>query len=262
MPRPVNRSSPTAPARVAQILEQLAAARRDGLSLTELAAALEAPKTSLPGLLRGLLDIAYVVREANRYRLGPAAYRLAAGIIRIGASLDLQAAARPLLERLAAASGETVLLGTLAAETREVVFVERVESVHDIRFSVPIGARRPLYSSALGRVLLAYQPEAWREAYLKSVKLVPRTARTETRMARLREILAKIRVDGSVSTVEQSSRDVAGFAAPIFERDGRVAAGIVIAAPVGRGEKNAKQLLAGVRAAAREVSLALGFRES
>src|SRR5256885_15968201 len=52
----------------------------DGLTLAKLSASLAAPKSSLLMLLRPLAAGGYLVHEGGRYRLGPAAFRLASGI--------------------------------------------------------------------------------------------------------------------------------------------------------------------------------------
>jgi len=255
---PLEKPHTRSPARVTAMLECLAQAGSAGLSLSELAAAQDAPKTSLVGLLNTLLDTGYLVREGRQYRLGPAAYRLAAAI---GWSNDVHSAARPVMEQLVRDCGETVMLGTLSDDAK-VQFVDRVDSPQAVRFSVPIGARHPLYCSAAGRVLLAWQPEAWRERYFKSTPLTALTPRTETRVRELKHILDHIRATGLCATNEQSARDVAGFAAPVFGRDGTVQAGLVIATLATRGLPRAAELGKAVRAAAAGISRTLGYAET
>src|SRR5271169_5710915 len=65
----------------------------------------------------------------------------------------LNRVAPPLMERLAAASKDTVDLGILDAG--EVVVINTVESPQAVRMSSKIGNRRLPHSTALGKVLLA-----------------------------------------------------------------------------------------------------------
>ena len=74
----IDRSAPPrAPLRVMQVIAVLAR-HRDGLSLAELAAALQLPKTSLFSLLRALEGGGYVMSENGHHRLGQETYSLAA----------------------------------------------------------------------------------------------------------------------------------------------------------------------------------------
>ena len=57
--------------RVTTILE-LAAANRSGVRLTELATALDAPRSSVHGLVKGLVATGYLREEGGTYRIGPA----------------------------------------------------------------------------------------------------------------------------------------------------------------------------------------------
>lgn len=54
--------------------------------------------------------------------------------------------------------------------------------------------RLPAYATSIGRVLLAHQEPAWRDAYLASVKPGPLTPSTVTDPERLRAILVRLEV--------------------------------------------------------------------
>lgn len=77
--------------RTLRILERLAGAP-DGMTLGDFSSELESPKSSLLGLLKPLCSYGYVVRDADRYTLGPAAYRLGTSIM---PSLSMSRIARP-----------------------------------------------------------------------------------------------------------------------------------------------------------------------
>ena len=64
-------SGPRTLKRVLPIANHLARAPR-GLSLSELAIALDAPKCSLLGLLRALVEMQFTVREGDCHLVGPA----------------------------------------------------------------------------------------------------------------------------------------------------------------------------------------------
>ncbi|RYF35185.1 MAG: IclR family transcriptional regulator, partial [Comamonadaceae bacterium] len=154
------RLAPTmAPQRVMRIIEALSDSR-EGLTLTQLCARTQLPKTSLFSLLRSLADGGYVISEGKNHRLGPETYRIAAVISRTD---RFPGNVRPLLEELQKASGETVMLGVPAEDWHDLIYVDVIESTSWLRFSANVGAHRPLYSTSVGKVMLAYADEALRE---------------------------------------------------------------------------------------------------
>src|ERR1700758_2529412 len=70
---------PRAMSRVLRLFDCLAKAP-EGLSLSDLSAALGAPKSTLLNSLKPLATEGFLVAEGNLYRLGPRAFRLAADI--------------------------------------------------------------------------------------------------------------------------------------------------------------------------------------
>ena len=74
--------APMALTRVLHLL-RLLADRPGGLSLAQLSAALEAPKTSVLSLLRGLTAHCYLQRRDGLYRLGPKSLTLGAQLVAV-----------------------------------------------------------------------------------------------------------------------------------------------------------------------------------
>ena len=58
---------------------------------------------------------------------------------------------------------------------RRFVYIDSIESPQPVRYATLIGMSGALYATAAGRVLLAFQPQAYRDAYLKNAKLVALT---------------------------------------------------------------------------------------
>ncbi|WP_157217523.1 IclR family transcriptional regulator [Flavisphingomonas formosensis] len=227
-----------------------------GLSLTTLSQVLDVPKSSLLGLLRGLRTSGHIVLRQRLYAVGPASLSLARSLL--GASPDLAGEASPILERLALDAGETSILATMAPDERAIVYVAKFESLSAIRFAATVGDRRPLHASAGGLLLLAYQPPAWIESFLRSARLDRITDRTVTDPARLRAILAKIRTEGCAITAGDTTEGVSGLAVPVFDASGSVAAAMMIGGPIDRVARDRPRLIALLRNAAAEVSQRLG----
>ncbi len=224
--------------RLVALLEALATSE-EGVSLAELSTTTAAPKSSLLGILRSMVALGYMEHGHGLYRLGPKAFRLAADILAVRRFPNL---VRPILQDLAAKSGETVFLVVLDPLAQRVTYTDVIESANPLRYIVQTGTTRPLYSSAGGLMLLAYQEPVWIDAYIAATPLEALTAHTTTDPKRLRDRLAQIRREGFAISREETVPGAAGLAAPILNADGSVTVGILIGAPVDRFEEELPEL--------------------
>lgn len=254
-PRPMrDESGPMLLGRVLRVLRVLAD-ECDGATLAELHVRLGVPKTSMLVLLRALLAEGYVQRADTRYRLGAEAFALGSALV---AARTLGIVATPFLHDARAKSGETVLIASIDRSAGRLTYTQVVESHKPVRYAVPAGTTRPLFASSAGRVLLAFQPEAWTHEYLRTAERRKMTESTVTDRRQLGRLIERIRVEGYATTIGEVTPDVAGFAAPIFEADGRVDAALIIAAPIERGRVSAERLTGIAIDTARDLSIALG----
>ena len=240
-------SSPRALMRVIGIFEAIAEVE-SGLALVELSQRLASPKSSLLLLLRPLVAQGYLTHADGRYRLGPAAFRMAGMIV---AARRLPAQIRAALEWLAAETEETVILTAIDPSAGMVNYLEVIPSQQPIRYVVPAGSSRPLYPSAAGRVLLAHQGEAWREAYLASTELKPITSHTKTKLPELRRVIEEARKAGVCTTFEETILGASGCAAPIYDADVSVSMALLVGGPADRMRRNFER----VRTLTREAAI-------
>lgn len=247
---------PRSPLRVMHIVELLAGAN-SGLSLATMTEALRIPKTSLLNHLRVLVGAGYADLRDGRYTLGPSAMRL--GVV-IAADVGVLAAARPVAADLAAKSGETAMVATLDERLSEAVCIDVVDGMHDIRYSPRVGSRWPLYSTGMGRALLAFQDAATIHRYLERAEVTARTVATVTDRGRLRRLLDDVRARGVAVTEGEHTPGAGAVAAPVIERDGRVRHVVGLGVPVERLRPRREQLVRLVADAARQVSWTLGGR--
>lgn len=239
------------------ILELLAASR-DGLALKELSMKVEAPKSSLLPLLRTLSARGYLKQaRPGEYSLGPKALELGKGS---PAHQELLEVARPTLVELMGRTKETVSLATLTSDSAAIVYVDKIESEHLIRFSIGIGHRRPLHATASGKAILAFLPVERREDILRSLTLERYTERTVSTLPALRASLEEIRRTGVSINVDEIVLGAWGIAAPIFDRDGQVVAACMVGGPTDRIRPRAREFAAEVKAAVRTISGLLGYR--
>ncbi len=228
----------------------------EGMTLARLSVALGSPKSSLLTLLRPLTAQGYLIHKDGRYALGPEIYWLASNII---SSRKFSSLVRPIMEELMVSSGETVIVATLDRSLGMIIYQDVVESTQAIRYVVPAGEARVLYASAGGRLMLAYQDEAWREAYLANTTLKALTDATVTDAGMLREILADIRRSGISVSMGQAVVGASGFAAPVFDAQGTILAALIIGAPEMRGRLQKDKISKLIVEAAARVSRALGY---
>jgi DNA-binding IclR family transcriptional regulator len=139
--------------RVTGILETVSLSPR-GVTLAELAAALGAAKTSIQELTNGLLARGYLIEEEHRFHLGPGPFILAARANKLAAlSLDHE-----MVAELGTALGCPVLVGVRVGDA--MIFTDYVgQESPSLTFAARTHARRPLYTSAAGKILLANVPD-------------------------------------------------------------------------------------------------------
>jgi len=135
--------------RVVEILETVSLSQR-GITLAALATAMGAAKSSVQELTNGLLARGYLIEEDRRFHLGPAPFILAARMNKL-AALSLN---HELVAELSKVLGCNVLVGVRVGDA--IVFTDLVgEDSPSLTFVARTHARRPLYSSAAGKILLA-----------------------------------------------------------------------------------------------------------
>ena len=240
------------------ILELLAKSP-DGLALRDVSAQLEAPKSSLLPLLRALTARGYLAQgRAGDYRLGPSALGLGTAA---PAQRELIEVARPAAVELLRRTGETVFVGTLSSDRRSVVYVDRVESDHVIRYAAGVGDRRPLHATSSGKAMLAFLPDEERQEILRALPLNRHTAQTVTSLAALRASLEEVRRTGVCVTIDELVAGASGIASPVFDHFGRVAGACAIGGPTERVKPRLRMLATEVKATARGLSARLGYRD-
>jgi DNA-binding IclR family transcriptional regulator len=201
-------------------------------SLRSLSECSSLPRPTAHRLLVALEQHRLVARDsAGAFRLGP---RLAELALRAGPELDIAAAAGPVLDRLHAATGESVQVYLRSGDRR--LCVAAADAGTGLRDSVPVGALLPLAAGSGGKVLLAWSADAAR------FDAVPP------------EELASIRNRGWAVSVAEREPGVASVSAPVLRADGTIAAALCVSGPVSRlGQNPGRGLAALVVGAASEL---------
>jgi DNA-binding IclR family transcriptional regulator len=121
------------------------------LSLTEIARRSGVAKASVHRLARELLCWGLLERHGSDYRLGMRLFEIGQ---RVPRQRILRDAARPYMEDLYQATGETIHLAV--PDGREVLYLEKVSGHGQITRPSRVAGRMPLHATATGKVLLAF----------------------------------------------------------------------------------------------------------
>ncbi len=202
------------------------------LSLAEITRRTGLPKPTLHRLLQALEVTGLVERNLGGYQLGLRLFELGEHVPR---THRLREAALPFLQDLYEASHDTVHLAVL--EGTDVVYLERIRGHRRFNVASRVGGRLPAYCTGVGKVLLAFNPEAARQVL--AAHLTPRTRYTITDPAVLTEELARIREAGIGYDREENALGVACVAAPILVDDRAIAAVSVTCSSPSQAERYA-----------------------
>jgi len=241
-------------------LLDLLSVTEEGLTLSDLARALNMSKGSIHGLLKTLENGGAIEQvEDRRFVLGPRIYDLAQTYIQ---RAGLRHFALPAMRRLATSTAETVCLGRV--EQKGVRIIECVVDEGGqagLHIAARRGMRIPLLAGAFGAFALATWPLAQRENYLRAHPLPRFTGNSITDprqfLARVEEVvLTGISIDR-----EEYLDGVNAVAAPIYGAGGTLVALLWIVGFASRFkdevlDRAAEQL----RAESETVSQALGAR--
>lgn len=260
--KPASSKAPLSVARVLQIIKVLSQSD-DPLSLAELSRRLSTPKTSLIGLLRGLIDMNYVTFSDGLYRLGGSSFELAGAVLSARQRKHLNDYIRAGMTDLNALTGETILYGVLSGDRPEMMtYVELVESRSAIRISVGIGDRSPLYCTAGGRILLAGMSDDLVRRYLSEAPLDRVTTKTEVDPARLYESVQAARREDWSSVGDEMVQGITGMAASIRDNTSRILGALIVAGPTGRMLDDEPALQTAILKSAKQISASLGHRDT
>lgn len=191
----------------------------DRLTLSEVAARSGLPVSTAYRLVGELTRWGGLERgEDNRYQVGIRLWELGQHAAR-----ELSDVARPFLQDLFEVTRENVHLCVRVGA--DALYLQRFYGSRRVPLTARVGGRLPLHATAAGKVLLAYEEEWVREAYLAGT-MERRTAFTITEPGRLSRELAAARHRGYAVTSEEIRLGSCSVAVPVLGGDGAITAAI------------------------------------
>jgi DNA-binding IclR family transcriptional regulator len=244
--------------RASHILKCLSGAKTH-FKISELARHLSLDRSTTYRILLSLERTGFVEKDekAGTYSLGLAAFEIGNAYLR---QTDLIQVSKPIMADLAQTVQETVHLAVLS--DTEIVYVDKVDSPRSLGVMSKIGQRGPVYCTALGKTLLAFQPEDEQSRIIHKIRLTPLTPRTITSKQRLVEELKAIRKQGYSLDHREIEEEVECIGAPIRDHLGNVIAALSISGPQRKIETpQEKHFISEVVKAAVLISSRLGYVE-
>ena len=227
-------------ARVMAILELVLGSEPRGMRLGDLSEAIEAPKSSVHGLPKGLVAEGYLREAEGRYFAGPAVSSLLATSVS-----KVSALYRRTLEQLSRQWNETAFVATLVGDS--LVYLDSVEPVAFIRAAPQLHKRFALWPRSAGKCLLATMDERRLDAYLRRHHSV-----TESQVIRIE--LAHVRQTRIGLNAGDSPGSHLGIATPLLNAHGPVTVAIALAGPKSRLQDRVDDIAASMLAAVDALS--------
>jgi IclR family pca regulon transcriptional regulator len=243
-------------ARGLSVLSVLGEGGRQGLTLSEAAAATGLPRATARRCLLTAARQGYVAAEASRFRILPRVLEL--GYARLG-QLTLGQLAQPHLERVARTVHESASMAVLDGD--DVRYVARAAAGRIMSVDIMVGTRLPAFATSMGRALLSGLSPAARERFLASAPIKPLTPHTVTDRAALLAILESVAQDGYALVDQELEEGLRSMAVPVRDPSGAAVAAVNVSMHAARtGADEARtSVLPVLRAAAKAISADLAL---
>jgi DNA-binding IclR family transcriptional regulator len=230
------------------VLEALVA--RAPLGLSDLAAELKIPKSSLYRVCAVLTERGWLLRNSDgRYMLGIRAFGLTAQ----SAEYPIVRAFRGIAADLLTKHNETVCLAVLDSD--ESTFIAIEETTHPVRLVTHVGSRTPAFASASGRVILAERSPGVVASQFAGRQLVTPTGRRLRDADELIEILRQVREAGYAENRDETAVGLHAISVPVRNAAHSVLAALTVCVPTSRITPARRQaLIADMQEAGRRFS--------
>ncbi|HCJ7272051.1 TPA: DNA-binding transcriptional regulator KdgR [Vibrio cholerae] len=236
------------------ILQALATQKDIGIS--DLAQRLMMSKSTVYRFLQTMKTMGYVSQEGETEN-----YSLTLKLFELGAAaleyVDLVELADVEMRRISDLTMEALHLGALDGDG--IIYIHKIDSKYNLRMQSRIGRRNPLYSTAIGKVLLAERNEEEVRQILADVEFAQSTENTHSNVDSLLEELPVVKEQGFAQDNEEQEVGLRCLAVPVYDRFNRVVAGMSVSLPTIRfTEEKQVEYVQELHQAAARISEKLG----
>lgn len=240
--------------RVFGILDALGENETTGVS--ELSQRLLMSKSTVYRFLQSLKALGYVRQEGDtdKYGLSMKLFHLGARALPNADVIRLADAQMRILSR---ETREALHLGM--RDGGSIVYVHKIDAQYALRMQSRIGSNNPLHSTAIGKVLLAWDDAANVREIVSTLDFTRSTERTVASAEALLALLPQVRAQGFGEDDEEQEVGLRCIAAPVFDHMGHVIAGMSLSFPASRCDDATRaRYIVLMREAAAVVSAQLG----
>lgn len=214
------------------------------------------PKTSVYRMLTSLEEMQFLEKGSDlKYRLGLIFLKFGS---LVSSRIDLRQVAYPVMKELHDDVEEAINLIVIQGE--EAVYIEKIDLKQKVRLFTAVGRTSPLYAGACSRIILSFQSDEKIRDYVEKTELRKFSEGTITDKEELYKLIEKARNDGYTVSYSELETHTSSVAAPIFDHNGNVIAGLSIAGiEANYQEDNVTIFSKKVIEAANEISFRLGY---
>lgn len=230
----------------------------DGVGLSDLSRSVGIHLSTTSHLVKTLVKLGYVtqIADTRRYRVGLRLFSMAS--CSMNENMIVRAAT-PILAELAAETGEYTHLAVLSGS--DVVIIAKAMSASMLQLSNGAGGVRPVYCTAIGKILLSYLDEPALNQILDAKPMVRRTPKTIIEREALLAELEVTRKRGFAIDDAEFDSEVRCAAMLVHDFTGRRVAAIGFSGPIWRLSLSELQEKSEMLArAASKLSEHLGYR--
>lgn len=216
---PLNRST----ARTVEMLSIISESQR-GVSLVDIVKTMNVPKSSAFDILHTLIELGMVDEledGTKRYTIGYKAFEIGNSYL---TKLNFIQEARSYVEQVANTLRKTTFLSIL--DGNEVVYVYKHEPAGAMITTCSIGSRNNVYSTSLGKALLANIDRDVRDKIIDTIDFVPITKRTITSKDEFKSELELTKQRGYSLDDREGGDNLLCIGAPIFDHSKKAIASI------------------------------------
>lgn len=212
-----------------------------GLTLQEIVTQLQYPKSSLYKIVSNLQELGYLGREMDSSRYFLSRKLLTLGVTAFNSSNIIERS-KEYMKLLRDEVGESVMIGTLIDD--EVVLLEQITGSLDFVFTLKQGMKFNLYSTAPGKVILAFLDKTKQNEIVDNLQLEAINEYTITDKTLLKQELEIIRQQGYAADINETVEGVHCIAAPIWDETKNAIACVWTSGPAGRLPKKSIETIA------------------
>ncbi len=240
-------------------LLELVGKQRGGARVKDLAALSGINTASVSKMLSTMAEQDFVRQDpaTRRYFLGYKLVELGSQLIE---GMDIRTAARPVLERLEAATDESVNLASY--HIGDLIYIDKYEGTRSLRMHSKIGGRAEWTYTAVGKAVFAWLPEHEQAYLLEGFSFEPKTLRSVTSKEIYLAQTAEARERGYAVDLEENEEGIICVGAAVLDYSGQATGGVSISWPVVRGGlERLAELGQMVKKACAEISIGMGYKE-